>query len=328
MASSRAEAAIQPRLAAFTSPFGPPMASNVSLSPASNPQQFWAENFTLHVFHLHAYRVLSMMALYQALYSLIIPSLACLLAPATYPKLVGIHRRRFLRVSISMIQSSIATYFALRLNLFSQRELAVTWQDRICRYEDDTAKAMAYALGYLVWHFLETLVNWEDHSAPMKIHGLVTSTSVALFFRPAVHYYARQYLFMEMSNLCINIQRLLKWSGNSNVALDKFMSRLVLVGWGALRLVYGPIITFNMTWDFAAAARAAPVGVLLSNSPLVEQLGEIAPLNDGLYDAPSVPVWISIVEVVSTVTLIWESWVWFVGIWRKGDISNGKVKAG
>jgi hypothetical protein len=113
------------------------------------------------------------MAMYQALYSIFVPAVFRLLFSKAYSDLKGIHRRRFLRVGVSTVQAFIASYLCIKSNI-AHAAPTLSRQERLWKYEEDSATLCAYALGYFVWHFLESLVNWDDHGIPMKIHGLCT----------------------------------------------------------------------------------------------------------------------------------------------------------
>jgi hypothetical protein len=152
-------------------------------------------------------------------------------------------------------------------------------------------------------------------------------TYVRLSQRPFGHFYFRRLICVEISNLCINLQRCLKWSGCKNTTLLATASRLALGSWAITRLVIFPYAVMWMTFDLVTAATLESATVVLTKDQLASQeIGSVT-LEGTLLNEGHMPLWMRVAVVGMCLILIWESWVWFVGIWKKGEIANGKVKA-
>jgi hypothetical protein len=215
----------------------------------------------------------------------------------------------------------------------------MTWQERVWGYRREVGNAIGISTGYFLWHLGQAILLIRQKGTMMLVHGICAMTVVTLGFvrfypsrmipesgltysqRPFVNYYTPAFLSIEISNVFFNVQRILDFNGMKHTRFRACNRVILLVSWIFFRLLVGSYYTVVMGRDLIAAVRE-PAPRIPSRYLLTSEALSSKPVIEHLYNVPPLPVWMAVVQLLSFVVLIWQSFHWLKKLLKSGEIER------
>ncbi|PSN65642.1 hypothetical protein BS50DRAFT_496235 [Corynespora cassiicola Philippines] len=242
-------------------------------------------------YHLHEF--LATLFLYQFIYAYLGPRISNYLAPKTYGNLQGRSKLDWNIHVVSMTQATIISLLAQYVVLFDEERKQMNAMERAYGYTNLSAKALAVADGYFVWHFFMMVVHYKVYGFPMLAHAWACNFVMIQGFRPAFLTYGVASFLYEWSNIPLNIHRALGKLNMQSSRLYVVNGISLFVVFFCCRIIWGTYLTWAFWQDLWFTYSHEP-------PPGAEKL----------------PTWLLVGHAISAGTLQTLNFVWFFMISR------------
>lgn len=255
-------------------PLPPPPSS---LSSLSKPL---ASALSLPTLPNHIHEVVSAVALYQFVQSVLSPTLSTYFFPRHYPKLNSRTRINWDVHVVSLVQSLIINALSLWVILFDAERRSMNAIERIYGYTGAIGLAQAFGVGYFLWDLIVSTIHFRIFGPGLWAHALAACWVFSFGFRPFLNYYGPTFLLYELSSPFLNVHWFCDKLDLTGSTLQWYNGMALIGSFFGARLIWGnwqSVLCFRDIWN----AVKLPVGGPAAGTASVATAAEIFSQRDG-----------------------------------------------
>jgi len=218
-----------------------------------------AQQLGLSTLPAHLHEIAFAYLLYEATFRLISPLLSTFLAPRLYTSFSRRGRLNWDAHVTSQVQALLINGLALWAMfadpLREVQDVPSAWRARLWGYSGATGLAQAMAAGYFLWDATASALHMDVMGASALAHAAAALAITTLGFRPFANYYGLNFVLYELSTPFLNIHWFLDKLGYTGSTLQFANGMLLLLTFGASRLVWGSWQSWRIYCDVWEAWR-------------------------------------------------------------------------
>ncbi|KAH6630646.1 TLC domain-containing protein [Chaetomium sp. MPI-SDFR-AT-0129] len=284
-----------------------------------------SEYFNMQTLPLHIHEVVGAALFYTAIQVVVSPVLSSWLFPQHYPRHNRAKKANWDTHVVSLVQSLIINALALYVMFADEERNAMDFEQRVWGYTGACGLVQALAVGYFVWDLGITLLNLDIFGFGLLAHALSALAVYTFGFRPYLNYYSPVFILYELSTPFLNFHWFFDKLNMTGSTPQLINGIFLLSTFFLCRLVWGTYQSAVVYTDMYHSIFSPPPSPAYLTSAFADPLTASNPDTNPLFfardpatlhaaEGPAVlqvPIWLTLVYLVSNLTLNALNWHWF-----------------